>query len=166
MPSIVSIIGKSKSGKTTLITALVPELKSRGYRVATIKHVSHKLTFDTPGKDSWRHIQAGSDATVIASLNQIVLIRPTDHEFSLDELTRLLGEDFDIIIAEGFKRSNAPKIEVRRKEDGESLGAIKNLIAIACDTPIETSVRRFSTQDIRGLADLLENELIKSKGNG
>ncbi len=166
MPFIVSIIGKSKSGKTTLITALVPELKSRGYRVATIKHVSHKLTFDTPGKDSWRHIQAGSDATVIASLNQIILIRPTDHEVSLDELTRLLGKDFDIIIAEGFKRSNAPKIEVRHKEDGESLGAIKNLIAIACDTPIETSVRQFSTQDIRGLADLLENELIKSKGNG
>lgn len=165
MPPIVSIVGKSKSGKTTLITALVPELKSRGYRVATIKHVSGKPTFDTPGKDSWRHTQAGSDATIIASIDQIVLIRPTDHEFSLDELTRLLGEDFDIIIAEGFKQSTAPKIEVHRKGDRAPLSGIKNLIAIASDTPIETSVRQFSPQDIKALADLLENELIKPKGN-
>ncbi len=165
MPPIVSIVGKSESGKTTLIEALVSELKLRGYRVATIKHVSSELAFDKPGKDSWRHIQAGSDTTIIASLNQIVLIRPTEHEFSLDDVAHLLGEDFDIILAEGFKQSTAPKIEVHRKEAGTPLSGIKNLIAIATDEPLETSVRQFSLQDIKGLADLLENDFIKPKRN-
>ena len=165
MPPIVSIVGKSESGKTTLIEALVSELKSRGYRVATVKHVPSELAFDKPGKDSWRHIQAGSEATVIASLNQIVLIRPIKHELSLNEIAHLLGEDFDVILAEGFKQSSAPKIEVHRKEAGVPLSGITNIIAIATDEPLETKTRQFSLHDIKGLADILENSFIKPKRN-
>ncbi|GAH07037.1 unnamed protein product, partial [marine sediment metagenome] len=73
MPPIISIVGKSKAGKTTLIERLVGELKSRGYQVATIKHAPEGVTFDEPGKDSWRHIQAGSDVTAICSSNEIVV---------------------------------------------------------------------------------------------
>ena len=161
MPPVVSIVGKSKSGKTTLIEALISELKSRGYRIATIKHSTHRLTFDKPSKDSWRHIQAGSEATAIASPDQIVLIKPVAQEPELDEIARLFGEDYDIILAEGFKQSRAPKIEVHRKAVGPPLSDINNLTAIATDEPLETKTRQFSLQDIKGLADFLESSFIK-----
>jgi len=161
MPPVVSIVGKSKSGKTTLMEKLVEELKSRGYRVATIKHAPEGMTFDEPGKDSWRHIQAGSEATAIASPDRMVLIRPIARALTLDEIVRFFGEDYDIILAEGFKQGNAPKIEVHRKEVGPPLTTIKKRIAIVTDEPLETKTRQFSWQDIKGLADLLEAGFIE-----
>lgn len=161
MPPIVSIVGKSKSGKTTLIEGLVRELKSRGYRVTTIKHTPQSMTFDVPDKDSWRHIQAGSEVTVISSLDRVVLIKPVAQTLTLDEIAHLIGEDCDIILTEGFKQDNAPKIEVHRREVGTPLSTIKKLIAIATDEPLETKTRQFSLQDIKGLADLLEKGFIK-----
>ena len=161
MPPVVSIVGKSKSGKTTLMEKLVEELKSRGYRVATIKHTPEGMTFDEPGKDSWRHIQAGSEATAIASPDRMVLIRPIARALTLDEIVRFFGEDYDIILAEGFKQGNAPKIEVHRKEVGPPLTTIKKRIAIVTDEPLETKTRQFSWQDIKGLADLLEAGFIE-----
>ena len=161
MPPIISIVGKSKSGKTTLIEKLIQELKSRGYRVATIKHAPQNLTFDEPGKDSWRHIEAGSEATMIRSRDKVVLIKPVDRDSSLEEIARLLGEEYDLIITEGFKQDKAPKIEVHRKEVGRPLASIKKLIAISTDEPLETKTRQFSSEDIKGLADLLEKGFIK-----
>jgi molybdopterin-guanine dinucleotide biosynthesis protein B len=163
MPPIVSIVGESKSGKTTLLEALISELKSRGYRIATIKHSVHRLNFDKPDKDSWRHIQAGSDATAIVSPDQVVLIKVTAQEPDLSEIARLLGEAYDIILAEGFKHSSAPKIEVHRKAAGPPLSQINNLIAIATDERLETKTRQFPLHDIKGLADFLENSFIKPK---
>ncbi len=164
MPSIVSIIGNSKSGKTTLLEKLIRELKSRSYRVATIKHTPHGMTFDEPDKDSWRHLQAGSEATVISSQDKMVLIKPVASDITLNEITQLFGEDYDIILAEGFKQDNAPKIEVHRKESGPLLSNIKKLIAIATDEPLETKKRQFSLDDVKGLADLLEEGFIKPQG--
>ncbi len=161
MPPIISIVGKSKSGKTTFIEKLVRELKSRGYRVATIKHAPQGMTFDESDKDSWRHIQAGSEATAITSPNKIVLIKPVAQDLTLEEIVRFLGEDYDIILAEGFKQSSAPKIEVHRREVGPPLSTIRKLIAIVTDEPLETKTRQFSLQDIKGLADLLEEGFIK-----
>jgi len=163
MPPVISIVGQSKSGKTTLIEALISELKSRGYRIATIKHSVHRLNFDKPDKDSWRHIQAGSDATAVVSPDQSVLIKLTAQESELNDIARLFGEDYDIILTEGFKQSNAPKIEVHRKAIGPPLSQINNLIAIASDELLETNTRQFSLDDIKGLADLLENSFIKPK---
>jgi molybdopterin-guanine dinucleotide biosynthesis protein B len=159
MPPIVSIIGKSKSGKTTLIERLIGELKSRGYRVATIKHTHHKLSLDEPGKDSWRHIQAGSEATVISTDDNTVLIKPA--ETSLEQLAHLIGEDYDIILTEGFKTGDAPKIETHRKQAGPPLASVSKLIAIATDEPLETEVRKFPLEDIKGISDLLEKEFIE-----
>ncbi|UCH50938.1 MAG: molybdopterin-guanine dinucleotide biosynthesis protein B [Chloroflexota bacterium] len=163
MPQIVSVVGKSKSGKTTLIEKLIPELKSRGYRVATIKHSAHSLSFDKPSKDSWRHIQAGSAATAITSPDQIVLIKPVTEEPELSEIARLVGDDYDIILAEGFKQSNAPKLEVHRKATGPTINQINNLIAIATDEPLETKVRTLPLDDIKGIANFLEHSFIKPK---
>jgi len=161
MPPVVSIVGKSKSGKTTLIEKLIRELKSRGYRVATIKHTPQSLTFDEPGKDSWRHTQAGSEATMISSPDKILLIKPVARDTSLEEIAHLLGEDYDIILTEGFRQSDAPKIEVHRQVAGPPLTATRKLIAIATDEPLETKTRQFSLEDIKGLADLLEQGFIK-----
>jgi len=161
MPPIVSIVGKSKSGKTTLMEGLIRELKSRGCRVGTIKHTPQGMAFDVPDKDSWRHIQAGSEVTAISSPDQVVLIKPITPTLTIDEIARLIGEDCDIILAEGFKQGSAPKIEVHRREVGPPLSAVKKLIAIATDEPLETKTRQFSLQDIKGLADLLEKGFIK-----
>ena len=161
MPPIVSIVGRAKSGKTTLMEKLIGELKSRGYRVATIKHTPQGMSLDKPDKDSWRHLNAGSEATIVSSPDKIVLIKPVGREITLDEVARLFGEDYDIILAEGFKQDSAPKIEVHRKEAGPPLGAVRKLIAIATDEPLEVKTRQFSLQDIKGLADLLEKGFIQ-----
>jgi molybdopterin-guanine dinucleotide biosynthesis protein B len=159
MPPIVSIIGKSKSGKTTLIEKLIGELKSRGYRVATIKHTHHKISLDEPGKDSWRHIQAGSEATVISTDDKTALIKPASE--SLEQIARLIGEDCDIILTEGYKTGDAPKIETHRQQAGPPLASVTKLIAIATDEPLETEVQQFSLEDIKGISDLLEKDFIQ-----
>jgi len=160
MPPIVSIIGESKSGKTTLIEKLISELQSRGYRVASIKHSVHKLDFDKPGKDSWRHLQAGSSATAIVSPDQVVVIKPVPKEPDLKQIARLFGNECDIILTEGFKESTAPKIEVHRKVIGPPLHGVSDIIAIATDEPLETSTRQFALNDIQGIADFLESAFI------
>jgi len=161
MPPIVSIVGKSESGKTTLMEKLIGELKSRGYRVATVKHTPQNLSFDEPGKDSWRHIQAGSEATLISSPDKMVLIKPTSGDISLEQIAHLIGEDYDIILTEGFSQGDAPKIEVHRKQAGPPLASARKLIAIATDEPLETKTRQFSLEDSQGLADLLEKGFIE-----
>lgn len=160
MSNIVSIVGRSNSGKTTLIEKLVRELKSRNYQVATIKHTHESVKFDKPDKDSWRHIQAGSEATALISPDTVVFIKPTP-EADLEKVTSLFGEDYDIILVEGFKDGNTAKIEVHRKEVGTVLENIKGLIAIATDETLETRVKQFSLEDFKGIADLLEKEIIK-----
>ena len=140
---------------------LLGELKSRGYRVATVKHTPQKLSFDEPGKDSWRHIQAGSEATLISSPDKMVFIKPTSAKMSLEQIARLIGEDYDIILTEGFSQGNAPKIEVHRQQAGPPLASVSKLIAIATDEPLETKTRQFSLEDTKGLADLLEKGFIE-----
>ncbi len=161
MPPIVSVIGQSKSGKTTLIEGLIAELKSRDYRVATIKHAAQDINLDEPGKDSWRHLQAGSEATALVSRDKVRLIKSITPDDTLDEIARILGDDYDIILTEGFKQADAPKIFVYSDGGGSLLGNIKKLIAIVNDGTIKTKVRRFSHKDVNGLADLLEEGFIK-----
>ncbi len=159
MQPIVSVVGRSKSGKTTLIEKLVAELKRRGYHVATIKH-AQEIDFE-PGKDSWRHLQAGSEITAVASQDEIVVIKPVTPAATLNEIARLIGDDCDIILAEGFKQADAPKIEVRYGGDGTALKNIKRLIAIVSDEPVKAGVRWFSTGDTKELVDLLEKGFIQ-----
>jgi len=160
MPPVVSVVGRSNSGKTTLVEKIVPELRSRGYRVATVKH-AQDMQLDQPGTDSWRHIEAGSQATVLADKEKVVLIRPAASPPDLNEVVHLLGEDYDIIIAEGFKAESAPKIEVQRNETGPLLTDLKGLFAVITDEPVQTKARKFGWSDIRPLVDLIEEGFIK-----
>ncbi|UCG54073.1 MAG: molybdopterin-guanine dinucleotide biosynthesis protein B [Dehalococcoidia bacterium] len=159
MPPVVSIIGRSKSGKTTLVEKLVTGLKQRGYRVATIKH-AQEIDFE-PGKDSWRHIQAGSEATIIVSPDEAVLIKSITSADTFNDISRLLGEDYDIILTEGFKQADTPKIEVRYGRDNTPLKNIKRLVAVVSDQSVEKDVRYFSSRDTAKLVDLLEEGFIK-----
>jgi len=161
VPPIISIVGNSESGKTTLMEKLIAELKSRGYRVATVKHAPNESSFDEPGKDSWRHVRAGSEAAVISSSDKLVIIKPLEQEAGFEQLARLLGEDYDIILAEGFKVSDAPKIEVHRRQSGPLLPKPRKLIAVATDEPLDTRTRHFSLDDAKGIADLLEKGFLK-----
>lgn len=163
MVPVISIVGRSDTGKTTLIEKLVPELKRRGYRVGTIKHDAHQFEIDVPGKDSWRHRQAGSDATAISSADKLAIIWRVEEEKSLDEVAAYM-QDVDIILTEGYKRSHKPKVEVHRAErGGELLCSDDELVAVATDEPVNTQAPCFDINDAKGLVDLLEARFLKPK---
>ncbi len=163
MPPVVCIVGRPKSGKTTLLAKLIPELQNRGYRVATIKHTTHDFETDTEGKDSWKHAQAGSECAVLSSGNKVSLTRNTDHDYSPTELSRIISDDFDLILAEGFKQSTESKIEVCRKESGKPVCKTSDLLAIVTNESTEFSIPAYSPDDISGIADFIEKEFLNRK---
>jgi molybdopterin-guanine dinucleotide biosynthesis protein B len=165
MIPIVSIVGTSDSGKTTLIEKLVPELVRRGYRVATIKHDVHGFEVDREGKDSWRHKQAGAHTVVISSPQKLALIRDVDHDAELVELRDKYIQDVDIILSEGFKKNSQPKIEVFRKERRRELLCTRedNLLAIASNQPFNIGVPCFDLEDARGIVDLIVEKFLKGE---
>lgn len=159
---IISVVGRSDSGKTTLLEKLIPELKRRGYRVATVKHHFHPgFEIDQPGKDTWRHAQAGSDHVVIAAPDKVASIRRVEREPTLDEIAAGIT-DVDIILTEGYKRAGTPKIEVvRSARSREPLCTPDELIALATDVPVDLDVPQFDLEDAAGLVDLIEERFLK-----
>jgi len=165
MPQIISIVGKPHSGKTTLLQGLIAELKQRGLRVATIKHSTHEFKLDSPGKDSWLLAQAGSDLVVFNSPQSLTYIRKVDKEVNLDELSHLVGEDFDIVLTEGYTKERCPKIEVHRRQQGSDLiSPVEELIAIASDEHLDTSLPQYALDDFKGLAELIEDRVQARRG--
>ena len=164
MPPVLSIVGKSGSGKTTLIEKLVPELKRRGYRVGTIKHGTHRFEIDHPGKDSHRHFHAGADAVVIASSEKIAFIKRVQALPELDPMVSWLLEDVDLVIAEGYKSADKPKIEVFRAavHPDPACGPNDGRIAWVTDDDIRTDEPRFSLNDVAGVADFIETALLQN----
>jgi molybdopterin-guanine dinucleotide biosynthesis protein B len=165
MIPILSIVGKSDSGKTTLIEKLVPELTRRGYRVATVKHDVHGFEVDREGKDSWRHKQAGAHTVIISSPKKIALIRDVEKDSTLDEIRRRWVQDVDLLISEGYKKDVQPKIEVFRKEKHKKLLCTKkdNLVAIVSNRKFNVGVPCFQPDDMKGLSNFIEKEFLKSK---
>jgi molybdopterin-guanine dinucleotide biosynthesis protein B len=160
MIPLVSVVGKSDAGKTTLLEKLIPELKRRGYRVATVKHDAHSFEIDQPGKDTWRHRQAGADVVVISSKDKMAIIRSVDAELSLLQIADMIT-GVDIILTEGFKRGPAPKIEVsRREKSSELLCTADELVAIATDQHFDLPVPQFGLDDAIGLVDTLERRFL------
>src|ERR1700734_4070661 len=109
---IFGLAGWSGSGKTTLLTALIPELRARRLTVSTVKHAHHEFDVDKPGKDSWRHREAGATEVMVASARRWALMHELRDapEPSLDELVAYMSP-VDLLIIEGFKRYPHPKIE-------------------------------------------------------
>lgn len=164
MPPIVSVVGKSNSGKTTLLEKLIPELRRRGYRVGVVKHHAHAdFEFDVPGKDTWRMAQAGAEAVAIASPGKIGLVRRMEREPSLDEVVALFADGVDIVLTEGYKWAGKPKIEVSRAARSTTLICDPSeLLAVATDHPLDLPVPQFGLDDITGLADLIEHSLLQT----
>jgi len=169
-PAVVHIVGKSNSGKTLLVTRLVRELRKRGYRIATIKHASHGFDLDQRGKDSWRHFQAGSEATVVVSPRRLAMVKRTPGEPQMDEALRLAGEGCDLVLVEGYKSYPGLKIEVHRSSLGPEVATGPDgLLAVVSDGAPEVTVPRFRPQDVSAVADLLEREVLANSqrmGNG
>ena len=155
-PPLVCIVGNSGSGKTTFIERLIPELKRRGLKVGTLKHDVHGFEMDKPGKDSWRHKQAGASTTIISSSQKIGIVMDVNHDHRPDELLTLF-QGMDIILAEGYKRADRPKLEIFRAEiTKEPLSKEdKSLLAIVSDTTVDLDVPTFSTKDIKEVTDFL-----------
>jgi molybdopterin-guanine dinucleotide biosynthesis adapter protein len=160
MPPVVSIVGRSQSGKTTLIEKLIPEFKKRGYTVGTIKHSHHSPDIDRTGKDSSRHKAAGAETVIFHSPGTIAMVR---NDYSGD-LERLLDyfNDVDLVITEGYKAGNKPKIEIVRsaRHSKPLLANDQHLIAVVTDVDLQLRVPRFGFEDIEPLVDMIEEKFL------
>jgi molybdopterin-guanine dinucleotide biosynthesis protein B len=151
---VISIVGHSGAGKTTLVEKLIRELSSRGVRVATIKHAHHKVELDTPGKDSHRYKEAGAVMSMLVTTNQLQIVADATDRREPEQLAqRFLGEA-DLVLAEGFSLCATPKIEVlRRACDKPPRCAVEDgLIAIVTDMEeIYPQLPHFGPEDVSGI---------------
>jgi len=155
-PALVAIVGKSDSGKTTLIEKLVPELLRFGLRVGTVKHDAHSFEIDHPGKDSWRHGQAGAHAYVVASRERLAYIARLDGEVPLADIARRYFAGFDLVVAEGYKATAPHRVEIFRAAAGHDAPICDpgEAIALVTDTALEHE-HRFDPDDGAALARFL-----------
>lgn len=161
-PPIISIVSKKRSGKTTLIEKLIPELMRRGYHVGTLKHDTHGFSMDHEGKDTWRHKRAGARTIAISSPWQLSIIMDVDEEVSIDSIAGKYYQNVDILITEGYVKAGKPQIEVfRREAHGTPLPIDDTRIALVTDTPLELGVPEFGLDDICGIADFVEANYLK-----
>ena len=138
---VIGLAGFSGSGKTTLAEKLIAQLTARGIRLATIKHAHHDFDPDTPGKDSWRHRQAGARQVLISSRRRRVHFTETPNPDEDEaDLNTLLGElaPADLVLVEGFKNDPIPKIEIRRQgmEHPPLYETRPHIVAVATDFPL------------------------------
>lgn len=138
---VLGLAGWSGSGKTTLMVALIPLLRRRGLTVSTIKHAHHRFDVDTPGKDSWRHREAGASEVMVASSQRFALMHELRGaaEPTLDELLARMSP-VDLVLVEGFKREGHSKVEVHRAAAGKPplFPDDPAIVAVASDTPLAT----------------------------
>ena len=159
---IFGLAGWSGSGKTTLLAAIIPELAVRGLSVSTIKHAHHDFDIDRPGKDSWRHRQAGASEVMVASARRWALMHELRGaaEPSLDELVARLSP-VDVVIVEGYKRHPHPKLEVHRPSLGKPLlyPDDPHIVAIASDEPFAAPLPLLSLADPAAVAGFMLDHL-------
>ncbi|TFZ08604.1 molybdopterin-guanine dinucleotide biosynthesis protein B [Ramlibacter humi] len=136
---VVAFAGYSGSGKTTLMERVIPALRLRGLRVSVVKHAHHSFDIDHPGKDTFRHREAGAFEVVVASNRRLALMREfeRDAQLSVHQLIAELYDGVDWVIVEGFKESNLPKVEVWRADSAQPARYPVDdfVVAIATDSP-------------------------------
>ena len=163
MPPVLAIIGKSGCGKTTLIEKLIPALTQHGVRTGTIKHHHGPIEMDTPGKDTWRHMQAGARAVLLASPTGIGFIRKTPEDIPVKSLVESYFADVDLVFLEGYKKEKLPKIEVFRstqyeiplEDPGETL------VAVVSDVRIRPECAWFKSEDTEPLVSFILEKIIE-----
>ena len=162
---VIGFAGYSGSGKTTLVEKLIPALRLRGLRVSVVKHAHHKFDIDHPGKDTFRHREAGAFEVVVASKNRLALMREFEQpaELTVHHLLAELYEGVDWVLVEGFKHSDLLKIEVWRASSGKPTRYVEDnyVVAIATDSPDQLPVATLrpvlDLNDADAVADFLVN---------
>jgi molybdopterin-guanine dinucleotide biosynthesis protein B len=160
---VFGIAGYSGSGKTTLLEKLIPQFTARGLKVSVIKHAHHGFDIDRPGKDSYRHREAGrerSAALLQRPLGLDARAARSDADVTLDELLAHLAP-CDLVLIEGFKQEPIPKLEVHRPENGKPplFPDRPDIVAVATDADIATTLPKLPLNDISAIADFVMNTL-------
>ncbi|KPJ62859.1 hypothetical protein AMJ44_15030 [candidate division WOR-1 bacterium DG_54_3] len=160
---ILLVVGKKKVGKTTLIEKLIAGLKNKRYKIGSIKYTTQDHEFDMPGKDSFRHAQAGAESTLILSPTKIALFSQTLRSRNLEQLLDFIFAGYDLVIGEGFKNSSFPKIEVydSKKHSGLLCSPKDNLMAVVGDIDPSLEVPYFPPNQIDTLVEFIEDHFIK-----
>ncbi len=156
---LFGIVGWKNSGKTTTVAALVTELRSRGFSVSTVKHAHHAFDLDQPGRDSYKHREAGAQEVLISSGNRWALMHELrdEEEFCLDELLTKMTP-VDLILIEGFKKEPHAKIECHRSSSEMPLICSKDdtIIAVATDVDVDTlGLPKLDLNNVPALADYI-----------
>jgi molybdopterin-guanine dinucleotide biosynthesis protein B len=165
---ILCIVGRSNSGKTTLIERVIPELVRAGYRVATVKHAGHGFDLDTEGKDSWRHKRAGASAVIVLSKGSLAMFADVSDQIKVEEIRdRFLDHAIDLIIAEGWKSEGYPKIVVVRDQLGEVPVSPERLLAVVSNKPVDppAPIPVFDPDDVAGVAALIVRHFPKRESH-
>ena len=160
---VISISGKSGSGKTTLLKKIIPILIKKGYKVGAIKHTHHDFEIDKRGKDSWAYHKAGAESVVISSNDRIAFVRELNNEVPVKEIINQLFNDVDIILMEGYKKEDFPRIEVIRKNIKEETNRTflnsSFLLMIVSEEPLDTFVPVYKPNKANKIADFIEEKM-------
>ena len=164
MVPVISIVGRSGTGKTTLLEKLIKELTRRGYTIGTVKHDVHGFEVDRPGKDSWRHREAGASTVVLSSPDKMAVIKGVTKEWTAGRIIAAFMSDVDLVVTEGYKSGDFPKIEVLRKEVSRKpvCAGDELLLAFASDFKIRGKKPVYGLEDFLGVSDLIEEKVIRA----
>jgi molybdopterin-guanine dinucleotide biosynthesis protein B len=160
---VIGLAGWSGAGKTTLLTRLIPLLGAQGLTVSVIKHAHHNFDVDVPGKDSWRHRQAGAEEVLVSSANRWALMHELRgaREPHLPELLAKLSR-VDLVVVEGYKSEPHRKIEVHRAANGKPLlfPSDAGIVGVVSDVAVETTLPSAHLDDIEAVAAMVRRSAI------
>ena len=161
MSKIIGITGWKDVGKTYYASLIIKLLVKKGYQVGSIKHAHHDFDIDKPGTDSFKHREAGSNQVIVSSSKRWAKITENnnENEKNLDELILEL-HNVDIIVVEGFKEDNHPKIEILSKDLKNRNKATNNVIAIVSDDLKDTITPVFKENDIENLVEFIIKKIL------
>lgn len=154
-PWVLCIVGPSGSGKTLVASALIRSLSGRGYRIAAVKHSPHGYRLDVPGKDSDRLKSAGAVRVGLVSPSEWAVLEQAAEATTLESMADRLGEGCDLVIAEGFRNSNAPKVLVLRQPVDPTWKQPEGVIAVVCDEPVAEAPWQCGFHELERLAEWL-----------
>lgn len=152
---IITFVGKSGTGKTTLLEQLIPMLKAHGLRLAVLKHDAHHFEMDKPGKDTYRFTAAGADVVTISNAEKFAMIEQPPQELSLRDIIARLPQ-VDLVLTEGYKKSRYPKIEIHRAAlHRPLLASPEELLAILTDEPVDSPAPQLALSDLSGCVQVI-----------